>query len=103
MKKETRFLFIGAVADAKKFVDPEPVVGKQYTDSEIIDLASKNPNVNYPYSFFRSIQVEVPDQIQDVKDVLTPMMRIEVLKIRSELRWELEQIERYIAFGEYPS
>lgn len=103
MKTETRFVFIGTESDAKKFVDPEPVNGREYTNMEYQKIFEDNvDNIKDFIPYFDTIQIQVPDQIQDVKDVLTPMMRIEVLKLELGSSWDLEEIERYIAFGEYP-
>jgi hypothetical protein len=103
MRKEIRYIFSGTEKDARKFVDPEPRRGVEYTCEQIEKFIDDN-NQNIPVGqFFTVIEVQVPEPIQEAKDVLTPMMRIEVLKIEATSnRLTLKQIERYIAFGEYP-
>ena len=104
MKTETRFVFIGTEEDRKNFVDPEPVSMARYTHEQFDKFKELNEDNINVYKYFTTETVQVPEPIQDVKDVLTPMIRIEVLKIWTKYdNWDIKEIERYVAFGEYPS
>src|SRR3990167_8394175 len=89
------YKFTGSEEDRKKFVDPEPIIGKEYTEEEFDKFDEDN---NFIIGkFFQSI--EVPD---GPVNYLTPQMRLEIVKILAPYspQLSLERIEKYINTGE---
>jgi hypothetical protein len=95
--KELRYKFVGSEADRLMFVDPEPQLWQEYTQDQYLDLFEKNQKVDFR-KYFAVLEIELPDPIKSPNDILTPMMRLELIKLGLNPE-ELKRAEHYIAFG----
>ena len=96
--KEVRYKFIGSEADRLMFVDPEPQLGQEYNIENYGKMIENNPTIPYVNKYFSPIEIDLPDPIKNPHEILTPMMRLELIKLGLNPE-ELKRAEHYIAFG----
>jgi hypothetical protein len=96
--KELRYKFTGTEADRLLFVDPEPQIGQVYTIEQYGQLIESNAKIGYVNKYFTPFEIDVPDPIKNPHDILTPMIRLELVKLGLNPE-ELKRAEHYIAFG----
>lgn len=101
--KEISYEFIGKESDRSKFVDPEPEIGRLYSSKQYEKFYEDNfDNLGMPFhDLFREVISEVDVPLKYANDILTPMMRLEILKAFPDTFYgkTLEALENYIAFG----
>lgn len=101
-RTKTVYKFIGTEEDAKKYRDPEPIVGNEYSDlafKNILDCFA-NLNIELNWDHWKIITKSEPIPVHEV---LTKMDRIKILKIfKPDIMWTLSDFENYIAFGTWP-
>lgn len=103
-RNTTTYKFIGTASDAKKYPDPEPIIGKEYNEEEFLKIANSVPLMVFRGTGMGDHWEEiVKTEPIPVHEVLTKFDRIEILKIfLKENEWPLYHIENYIAFGKWP-
>ncbi len=98
MKSETFFVFTGSESDKLKFVDPEPRKGYEYSLEQYSEIIEKNEPMAIS-QYFETITKQVEEKPKNPNEVLSPMQRVDILKLHHKTKIPIEEIEKYVAFG----
>lgn len=101
IRTSTFYKFIGTEEDAKKYPDPEPIIGKEYLEHEFENILKKllDDGNQITINHWEAITKTEPIPIHEV---LTKNDRIEIWKLWENSHIPLEAIENYVAFGIKP-